>query len=125
MCASFFDAQITLPIVFRYLQKIPHPFLGPKGVRALLVPRGIAGYRVFCGLASSPHGHRRFFGLSGLYFSLQYLSLSDATVLTFLTPILTGFSGAIFLKEPLSLKELLAGGKHSYVILAAIVIHES
>jgi len=35
--------------------------------------------------------------------------LSDATVLTFLTPILTGFSGAIFLKEPLSLRELLAG----------------
>jgi len=35
--------------------------------------------------------------------------LSDATVLTFLIPILTGFSGAIFLKEPLSLKELLAG----------------
>jgi hypothetical protein len=51
----------------------------------------------------------RFFGISGLYFSLQYLSLSDATALTFLVPILTGFSGAVFLKEPLSLSELLAG----------------
>ncbi|KAI0247429.1 hypothetical protein BJV78DRAFT_1157203 [Lactifluus subvellereus] len=33
----------------------------------------------------------------------------SAHLLTFLTPILTGFSGAIFLKEPLSLKEILAG----------------
>jgi len=46
-----------------------------------------------------------------MYFSLLYLSLSDATVLTFITPIFTGFSGAIFLKEPLSLRELLAGCK--------------
>jgi len=30
-------------------------------------------------------------------------------VLTFLAPILTGFSGAVFLKEPHSLKEVLAG----------------
>jgi len=29
--------------------------------------------------------------------------------LTFIAPILTGFSGAIFLKEPLSLKELFSG----------------
>ncbi len=57
------------------------------------------------------HGHS-FFGLSGMYFSLQYLSLSDAMVLSFLSPILTGFTGAIFLKEPLALKELFAGCKH-------------
>ncbi|KAH9051567.1 DUF6-domain-containing protein [Lactarius deliciosus] len=50
-----------------------------------------------------------FFGLSGMYFSLQYLSLSDAMVLSFLSPILTGFTGAIFLKEPISLKEMFAG----------------
>jgi drug/metabolite transporter (DMT)-like permease len=48
-------------------------------------------------------------GLCGVYFSLQYLSLSDATVLTFLIPTFTGFSGALFLKEPFSLRELLAG----------------
>lgn len=46
-----------------------------------------------------------------MYFSLQYLSLSDAMVLKFLAPILTGFSGAIFLKETLSLKEIVAGCK--------------
>jgi len=50
-----------------------------------------------------------FVGLSGLYFSLQYLSLSDATVLTFITPILTGFSGAFFLREPFSLKQMFSG----------------
>ena len=48
-----------------------------------------------------------------MYFSLHHLSLSDATVLTFIAPILTGFSGAVFLKEPLSLKETLAGRKHA------------
>ena|SRR5258708_27587113 len=50
-----------------------------------------------------------FIGLSGLYFSLEHLSVSDATMLTFITPILLGFSGAIFLKEPVSLKEMFSG----------------
>lgn len=51
----------------------------------------------------------RFFGLFGVYYSLQYLSLSDATVLTFLGPLFTGIAGAIFLKEKFTLKEGLAG----------------
>ncbi|KAI9450018.1 hypothetical protein BJY52DRAFT_1419736 [Lactarius psammicola] len=80
-------------VAYMYWKKIPDPFLGPKGVRTLQVFRGLTG----------------FFGISGVYFSLQYLSLSDAVVLTFIVPILTGFSGAVFLKEPLSLRELLAG----------------
>ncbi|VDB84597.1 unnamed protein product [Peniophora sp. CBMAI 1063] len=80
-------------LVFMYWQKVPDPFLGPKGVRLLLVFRGFIG----------------FFGLFGVYFSLRYLSLSDATVLTFLSPIFTGIASAIFLKEPFSRKELMAG----------------
>lgn len=51
----------------------------------------------------------RFFGLFGVYYSLQYLSLSDATVLTFLGPLFTGVTGALFLKEKFTLKEGLAG----------------
>ena len=51
----------------------------------------------------------RFFGLIGVYFSLQYLSLSDATVLTFLSPLCTAASGAMFLGEIFSRKELFAG----------------
>ncbi|KAH9974987.1 hypothetical protein BGW80DRAFT_1225285 [Lactifluus volemus] len=80
-------------VLYMYFRNIPHPLLGPKGVRVLLVLRGFTG----------------FFALSGMYFSLQYLPLSDATVLTFITPTLTTFSGAIFLKELLSLKETCAG----------------
>jgi hypothetical protein len=71
----------------------------------------------------SPHRHPRFIGLSGGYFSLQYLSLSDATVLTFLAPILTAFSGAIFLKETLSLKDMCAGCMSSQVISPVVAIH--
>ncbi|KAF5375925.1 hypothetical protein D9615_008259 [Tricholomella constricta] len=72
--------------------KVPDPWLGPKGVRLLLVFRGFSG----------------FFGLLGIYYSLQYLSLSDATVLTFLAPLCTGISGAMFLKERYSKREALA-----------------
>jgi len=53
--------------------------------------------------------HISFIGLAGMYISLGHLSLSDATMLTFLIPILTGFSGAIFLKEALSSREMLSG----------------
>ena len=52
---------------------------------------------------------RRFAAISGMYFSLKYLSFSDAVVLKFMAPILTAISGAVFLKERLSLKEVLAG----------------
>ncbi|KAH9961745.1 hypothetical protein BC827DRAFT_1131223 [Russula dissimulans] len=94
MCASLvmWPTSVFL-IIIRYWRKIPDPILGPKDVRRLLVLRGFTG----------------FVGLFGLYSSLQYLSLSDATVLTFIAPILTGFSGSIFLKEPLSLKGVFAG----------------
>lgn len=94
----------------------PHPMLGPPEVRRLLVARGIVG----------------FFGLSGFYGSLKYLSLSDATgesplethnktrsspnpflpvspaVITFLSPILTGLLCSIFLHEAFTRKEVLA-----------------
>lgn len=59
-----------------------------------------------------------------MYFSLQHLSLSDATVLTFMAPILTGFSGAVFLKEPLSIREVLAGCTYLKPTLAVVVIHQ-
>jgi hypothetical protein len=100
-------------ISIRYWKKIPDPFLGPKGVRTLLVFRGFCGCEsplVACAQSyefSVPC--HRFMGLCGVYFSLQYLSLSDATVLTFLIPTFTGFSGALFLKEPFSPRELLTG----------------
>ena len=52
-----------------------------------------------------------FASIFGLYYSLVYLPLSTATVLTFLVPFCTAISGALFLKETFHLKEGLAGGK--------------
>ncbi|KAN0135180.1 DUF6 domain containing protein [Lactarius tabidus] len=80
-------------VAYMYWRGIADPWLGPKGVRTLLVLRGVAG----------------FTAISGTYFSLQHLSLSDAMVLKFFVPFLTGISGAIFLKEPYTIKEILAG----------------
>ena len=80
-------------ILYLHYNKIPDYLFGPKEVRLLLVNRGVFG----------------FFGLFGIYYSLKYLDLSDATVLTFLAPILTGYFGRIFLKEPFLRTELFAG----------------
>ncbi|OJT01875.1 hypothetical protein TRAPUB_7652 [Trametes pubescens] len=76
----------------RTITKVPDPILGPKEVRLLLVLRGCSG----------------FVGIFGLYYSLQYLSLPDATVLQFLAPIFTAISGAVLLREPLSWREVAA-----------------
>ncbi|KAJ6617990.1 hypothetical protein B0H10DRAFT_1282186 [Mycena sp. CBHHK59/15] len=78
---------------YMVIQKVPHPFIGPEGVRLLLVFRGVTG----------------FIGLNGTYFSLQYLSLSDVTILSFLVPMCTAISGSIFLKEDFTRREALAG----------------
>ncbi|KAI0740127.1 drug/metabolite transporter [Earliella scabrosa] len=79
-------------VSYMSLTKVPDPVLGPKGVRHLLAARGLAG----------------FTGLFGTYYALQYLSLSDATVLSFLTPMTTAVTGALFLKETLTLKQVSA-----------------
>lgn len=70
-------------VAYMKYMDIPDAVLGPKGIRLLLVFRG------FCG----------FFSLFGNYFSLQYLSLSDSTVLQFLAPMCTAIVAAIVLKE--------------------------
>ncbi|KAH9170224.1 integral membrane protein DUF6 [Lactarius sanguifluus] len=80
-------------LIYMYQKNISDPLLGPKGIRTLLALRGLSGS----------------LAVFGVYFSLQYLSLSDATVLTFVAPILTGISGAAFLKEHLPIGEILAG----------------
>ncbi|KDQ57902.1 hypothetical protein JAAARDRAFT_34714 [Jaapia argillacea MUCL 33604] len=78
---------------YMVLRGVPDPFLGPKGVRLLLILRGFSG----------------FFGLFGVYFALNYLSLSDTTVLTFLGPLATTVAAAYLLHEPFSMKQALAG----------------
>lgn len=63
-----------------------------KEVRWLLIARGFFG----------------FFGVSGMYWSLLYLPLADATVITFLAPSLACFACSILLKEPFTRVERLA-----------------
>lgn len=55
----------------------------------------------------------RFFSLFCIYYSLKYLSLADATVLTFLAPFCTGVAGALFLKEDFTRKEAFASCKRN------------
>ncbi|KAJ3732944.1 hypothetical protein DFJ43DRAFT_996273 [Lentinula guzmanii] len=80
-------------VIYMKYSGVESPFLGPKGVRFLLMFRGFSG----------------FFGVFGIYFSLKYLTLSDATVLTFLSPLCTAVAGALFLREAVGRKEIFAG----------------
>ncbi|KIJ67189.1 hypothetical protein HYDPIDRAFT_84810 [Hydnomerulius pinastri MD-312] len=82
----------TCCVLYMIIMKIPDPLLGPKGVRLLLVCRGLMG----------------FFGLFGVYYALQYLSLADTTVLTFLGPLFTAVAGHFILGESYSKREALA-----------------
>jgi drug/metabolite transporter (DMT)-like permease len=106
----------------RCITKVPDPFLGPKGIRLLLAFRGFSGCVVlFIAIESVPTAPHRFVGLFGLYSSLQYLSLSDATVLTFLTPFTTAIAGALILKETSTRKEAFAGCESRLLVTSSVV----
>src|SRR5437764_4895135 len=62
-----------ISLVYGYYTRVPHFPFGPRSVLSLLIARGLFG----------------FFGVFGLYFTLRYMPLAEATVLTFLAPILT------------------------------------
>jgi drug/metabolite transporter (DMT)-like permease len=83
-------------------QKVPDFPLGPKGLRWVLVARGVSG----------------FFGIFGLYYSLQYLAVSDAIVLTFLAPSLASYGCYLFLHEPFPRSAQYA----SWVSLVGVVL---
>ncbi|KIM31357.1 hypothetical protein M408DRAFT_258013 [Serendipita vermifera MAFF 305830] len=92
-----------------YYTRVPNPITGPPGVRILLAFRGFSGFfgtsyrRVACCLLTSETG------LFGIYYSLVYLSLSDAIVITFLVPTTTAIAGYLLLNESLSRREIVAG----------------
>ncbi|KAL9602275.1 MAG: hypothetical protein Q9219_002000 [cf. Caloplaca sp. 3 TL-2023] len=50
--------------------------------------------------------HRSFFGI---YYSLMYLPLADATVITFLAPIVTCWACSVLIKEPFTRPQQIAG----------------
>jgi EamA-like transporter family len=124
MCALFLSSYSTHVInCCQVLATDSAPVARSEGCSGTASTPGHFWVGLVLRIAGSPHRHPRFIGLSGGYFSLQYLSLSDATVLTFLAPILTAFSGAVFLKETLSLKDMCAGCMSSQVISTIFEIH--
>lgn len=87
---------------YMYYKKVPDFLLGAKGIRLLLMCRGVLG----------------FFGVFGLYYSVNYLDISDAAVITFLTPAVTAVFAWYFLNEPLLPIEIVAG----FFALAGVTI---
>lgn len=90
-------ARMSITVVVSYLYMwyagVPHPF-GTRPVFGLLLLRAAGG----------------FWGVYGLYYSVQYLALSEATVLTFLAPILSCYACSFFIpNETFTWKQQLAG----------------
>lgn len=94
----FARQSITVLITTSYAlwsKSVPHFPLGPSGrVRLLLVARGLFG----------------FLGVFGLYFSLLYLPISEATILTFLSPIGSCYAFSLLIPgETFSKQQQIAG----------------
>ncbi|KAL4905730.1 hypothetical protein BDW74DRAFT_151920 [Aspergillus multicolor] len=93
---------VTASYLYMWYAKVPQPF-GNRSTFPLLLCRAISG----------------FIGVYGLYYSVQYLPLSEATVLTFLAPILSCYACSIFLPgEIFTRKQQLAG----FVSLIGVVL---
>ncbi|KAI9727094.1 MAG: hypothetical protein M1828_007295 [Chrysothrix sp. TS-e1954] len=80
-----------LSTFYMWWTSIPHFPLGMREVRWLLLVRGAGG----------------FFGVFGMYYSLLYLPLADATVITFIAPSLSCWACSVLLKEPFTRIEQL------------------
>ncbi|KAL2004021.1 hypothetical protein VTN02DRAFT_819 [Thermoascus thermophilus] len=78
--------------LYMWYAKVPAPFGIPE-VRMLLVLRAVGG----------------FFGVFGIYYAMLYMPLSEATVLTFLAPIVTCYACSFLMpNEPFTRKQQLA-----------------
>ncbi|KAK5129623.1 hypothetical protein LTR08_003022 [Meristemomyces frigidus] len=90
----FARMSITVALASGYMwwKQTPHFPLGLPEVRWLLVARGFGG----------------FFGVFGMYYSLLYLPLADATVITFLAPGLACWACSFLIHEPFSRTEQMA-----------------
>ncbi|KAI0453969.1 DUF6-domain-containing protein [Xylaria acuta] len=86
-------ATAILGSFYMWYKKVPDFPLGPRNMFALLVMRGTAG----------------FVGLFGLYYSLSYLEISDATAISFLVPSWTAILCYVWLREPYRIQEALSG----------------
>ncbi|KAL1886430.1 hypothetical protein Plec18167_000361 [Paecilomyces lecythidis] len=91
----FARMSITAIASYAYMwyAKVPHP-LGTREVVWLLVLRAFGG----------------FFGVFGIYYAMLYMPLSEATVLTFLAPIVACYACSFLMpNEPFTRKQQLAG----------------
>ncbi|CAE7193647.1 hypothetical protein P3342_009478 [Pyrenophora teres f. teres] len=99
-------ARMSITVIcaslYMWYKKTEHFPLGMKEVRSLLVARGLLG----------------FFGVFGMYYSLLYLPLADATVITFLAPSLACWACSYFINEPFTRMEQMA----AYVSLFGVVL---
>lgn len=75
-------ATAILGLLYMWWKSVPDAPFGDRRVRGLLLLRGASG----------------FSGLLGLYYSLSYLPLSDATFISFIIPAITAIVCFVFLK---------------------------
>lgn len=80
-------------LFYMWWVNVPEAPLGHRKVRPLLVLRGFSG----------------FFGVLGLYFSLVYLPVADAMVLTFIAPMLAAWINSLIIKTPFTRTQRIAG----------------
>ncbi|KAJ5138026.1 hypothetical protein N7526_004259 [Penicillium atrosanguineum] len=90
-------ARMSITAIASYLYMwyaaVPSP-LGTRPVLGLLITRAVSG----------------FMGVYGLYYSVQYLPLSEATVITFLAPIMTCYACSLLIPgETFSRRQQAAG----------------
>lgn len=78
--------------VYMYKVGVPGFPFGPPELRWLLIARGISG----------------FFGIYGMWYSMMYLPLAEATVISFLAPSVSGFICHILIHDPYTRKEQIA-----------------
>ncbi|KAI1594961.1 EamA domain containing protein [Pyrenophora tritici-repentis] len=99
-------ARMSITVIcaslYMWYKKTEHFPFGMKEVRSLLVARGLLG----------------FFGVFGMYYSLLYLPLADATVITFLAPSLACWACSYFINEPFTRMEQMA----AYVSLLGVIL---
>ncbi|KAF3361115.1 hypothetical protein VdG1_00724 [Verticillium dahliae VDG1] len=82
---------------YMFWKRTPDFPLGNPEVRWLLIARGVSG----------------FFGIYGMWYSMMYLPLAEATVITFLAPSIAGVACYLAFREPFTRVE------HAVVLTAA------
>ncbi|KAK3392366.1 hypothetical protein B0T20DRAFT_360928 [Sordaria brevicollis] len=91
-----------LSLLYMHYTRVPHAPWGRPEVRWLLVLRGVTG----------------FFGIFPLWYSMLYLPIAEATVITFLAPSLSGYLSHLLLRDPFTKREQVA----SFVALMGVVL---